>query len=153
MPQHVPPSDDVRAADFRAKTAARIRRAKWKHLAFWYIVAAGGIWSGYQVTALEAYWMFPWLTGLWVAVILVSQTVHADAVYRMAYTAGISMGMIASREISAHVRWHAERSEEACDEIGIQAVVPHVWEHPIVLDEIGRQLPGVFDDDDEEPRP
>jgi hypothetical protein len=156
MPQHVPPSDDVRDAGERAAVRARIRRAKWRHLAFWYLIGALGAYGVFVAASSETYWVLPWIAGIYTGLFVFSQTTHADAVYRSAYAAGLAMGIVASREAAAHAAWHAAHGEEHCDAVGIKAVVPHMWEHPFVREEIDRLMPGVFefsgDEDDDEPR-
>lgn len=153
MPAHVPPSDDVRAADQRAAIRKRIRRAKWKHHAFWYLMGIAGLCAVFTLSKAGAYWAFPWIAGLYIGLFVFSQTTHADAIYQAAYASGLAMGIIASREATAHAAWHATHGEEHCDAVGMRAVVPHVWEHNFVRAEIDDMAPGVFEfagDDDED---
>lgn len=151
-PEHVPPSDDVRHAEERASLRARIRRAKWKHLGFWYalgLLAGAGIGMLFEA---EAYWVWPVITGLYASLVVISNTIGADHTYRKAYEAGLAMGVVVAYENARHAAHHAlNGGGEDCDVGVMRAVVPHVWEHEFVRAEIdaGSASVQVTVDDDE----
>lgn len=158
MPEHVPPSADVRQTEQLAKMRRRIRVARWKHVGGWYALGLTAIVLVFTVFLLQAYWLMPWLCGSYAALVIHGHTTYADRVYQSAYAAGLAMGIIASTEKHHHAMWHMQNGEPPCEESGVlNVVVPHMWEHQFVREEIDSSAPGAFrfakagdDEDDEE---
>lgn len=142
----MPPSPEVREAQAAATLRKRLRWARCKHLAPWILFAATSLVIIAAIDETGLYWVYAPLLGLHTALIALAHTVDADRVYQRAYDAGVSTGVLVATSIQRHMLEHRRRGEEPCDAGRAKVLIPHVWEHGLVLPEIMLR----DDDDDEE---
>lgn len=157
MPEHVPASADVQQAEQFATMRRRIRRARLKHVGAWYFFGLGACALVGVTYGIQAYWLLPWIAGMYAALLINAHTSHADRVYQSAYAVGLAMGIISSASKHEHMLHHIRQGEEPCEQSQmLEAMIPHQWEHEFVREEINDTAPGVFrfggkkDDDDED---
>lgn len=145
MPEHVPPSPDVQQAEQFATMRRRIRRARLKHEGAWYLLGLGACAAVGVTYMIQAYWLLPWITGMYAALLIHAHTTYADRVYQSAYAAGFAMGVITAAGKHEHALWHIRQGEEPCEQSQmLEAPIPHQWEHEFVREEINDTAPGVF---------
>lgn len=155
-PPHVPPSPEVQRAELLDRHRKRVRRARWRHYGVWYFVAfsgglgISGLYNGgwYLLTAI--------IGAVYIILIAVSNTTVSDRTYRRGFAAGVAMGAIATVSAHRHAQEHIDRGEEPCQDYGVKAKVPHVWEHEFVTAEIEEISPGAFsltEEPDDDGRP